>query len=129
LNYTNSDVASNARRLLLYQLVVGIAIAAGFGFYQTKVHAISAFVGAMISSLSTLMLTRGVMRAEQQAKEQPQAAGGALYFGAAQRFALVLVLFILGLKFLNLDPVAMCVGFAAAQLGFMLSFRRLSKPN
>ena len=42
-------------------------------------------------------------------------------------YLLAAVLFIVGLKFFTLDPIAMGLGFVVAQLGFVFLFKGLSK--
>jgi len=48
---------------------------------------------------------------------------GILYVGAVQRFLLVLGLLVLGIALFKLDPIALCVGFALAQLSYVVGSR------
>lgn len=127
MNFATGDVTARTKRLVLFQILAGAVTALGFGFGQSIDAAISALFGAGISIVSALLLGTGVRKAGQSALADPKRSMGILYFGAVQRFVLVLVLFILGAKVLVLDPMAMGAGFIFAQLGFVLQFSRMSK--
>lgn len=124
---TTDQVARKTRSLILYQLAAGLVVAILFYFFKDLIAAGSALCGAAVSSVSALMLGSGVKKADEKAVEDPTKSMGVLYFGAVKRFLLVVVLFIIGLKFLHLDAVAMAAGFIAAQVGFVFLFKGLSK--
>ncbi len=128
MNSTTREVAENTRRLIITQAIVGLVVATGFIFAQSLWVGVSALFGAAVSVVITLMLGSGVKRAGAQAAENPKKSMGILYFGAVQRFVVVLVLFVLGLGLMGLDPLALAVGFGRSQLGYLFSFRRLSRP-
>ena len=127
MNTNTSDVSSKTRRLLVFQACAGVAVALVFYFFKGMVEFQSAIFGALISMASALWLGRGVKRAEVNAISDPKRSMAMLYLGAVQRFVLVIALFILGLSFLKLDPLAMGAGFGLAQLGFVIQFKSLSK--
>jgi ATP synthase protein I len=64
------------------------------------------------------------VRAAEAARQDHKKSMLILYLGAVQRFVLVLVLFGVGLKGLNLTFLPMIAGFAGAQLAYLSSMRR-----
>ncbi|MDH5216774.1 MAG: ATP synthase subunit I [Gammaproteobacteria bacterium] len=127
MNKANEEVSAKAHNLLVYQIVAGLIVAVVFYIYKDALSAFSAIFGALTSLASAFMLSSGVKKAEKRAIDSPGTSVGILYFGAVQRFILVVVLFIVGLKFFALDPIAMGLGFVVAQLGFVFLFKGLSK--
>jgi ATP synthase protein I len=127
LNKANEEVTAKARNLIIFQLIAGLIVAAAFYLYKDALSAVSAIFGALTSLLSAYMLSSGVKKAERRAIDSPGKSMGVLYFGAVQRFILVVVLFIVGIKIFGLDPVAIGLGFIVAQLGFVFLFKGLSK--
>lgn len=119
----NSVVAARASRLLKIQFLVGLLMAAGFTVYTGYLSGLSAFYGAAIAMSSTLLLRRGVNRANELALTEPKKSMGVLYFGAVQRFVLVLALFIIGMGLLKIEALPTLVGFVLAQLGFLFNLR------
>jgi ATP synthase protein I len=78
--------------------------------------AVSAAYGGLIGILMTLLLSRGVALAgKMPSLRQSQIV---LYAGAVVRFILVLALFAIGLAGFDLAPLAVVLGFVAAQLVF-----------
>lgn len=107
-------VISQRQRLLFFQLGVGALCAGGFLLYAGQWQALSALYGSGLCIVSAFLLGGGVARAADQA------AFGAwyLYGGAVGRFVLVLVGLAVGMGILRLNPLAVLVGFVAAQLAF-----------
>jgi ATP synthase protein I len=87
---------------------------------------LSALYGGFASVLTALVLSRGVKRAEEAVLRDPKQSLQILYFGAVKRFLLVMGLIALGLAVLKLAPIALCVGFAVAQMGFVVSSRHIT---
>lgn len=83
----------------------------------------SCLYGGLISVATSLLLSRGVIRAANAAPENHKKSMIILYLGAAQRFVLVLVLFGAGLAGLKLEPLATIAGFVAAQLVYVIGMR------
>ena len=129
MNSTTRDVVPIARRLVVFQVVTGFVLAVVFGATQGLWHAGSALFGAFISIASVLFLVRGVVRAGKTAAEHPQRSMGVLYFGAAQRFLMIIALFAIAIYAMHLDALATAAGFILAQLGFFLNFKQLSKAK
>jgi ATP synthase protein I len=115
-------LAQQARKVLGAQLLVTVLVAALF-LLQGTWASVSALYGGLASVIIALLLRRGIRRASQLALENPKKSMTILYVGAVQRFVLVLVLLALGLAGLKLDPVAVCVGFAVAQVGYLANSR------
>ncbi len=105
----------------LIALLLGGIFALAADFWQ----GLSALYGGFISITTAFFLSRGVRRAEATALTNPKASLGILYLGAVFRFALVVVLFVLGLMLLDLDPLATAAGFILVQLGHVLNLRGL----
>ena len=118
------------RRVIGLQLLMGAGIAAGFFMRGGAWEALSAAYGGMISVMSALLLSRGVISAGTAAgagnKKKSEAI---LYAGAALRFILVLACFGIGLAALKLTPLATVMGFIAVQLVFILSARRMRRQQ
>ncbi len=124
---STGEVAQRSRRLVAIQTGIGLIVALGFGFYDDPHAAISAFLGAFGSMISTLILGSGVEKASEEAVENPGKSMGMLYLGAVKRFLFVIVFFIAGIKLAELDPLALAVGFALAQLSFVFGIKERAK--
>lgn len=114
-------LAGRARKVILYQLLIGALVALGLlgvqGIWQAK----SALYGGLITVIMTFLLERRVERAGQAAASSARWAMALLFIGFIERFLLVLVMFGVGFKMLKLDPLAAIVGFGLTQLGYLLS--------
>lgn len=123
------ELAAKARRVIRLQVAIGAFAAAGFFLVKGPWEAWSAVYGGMISIVLALLLSRGVMRAGEVARESAKRSQLILYAGAALRFVLVLALFGLGLAGLGVSPVATVVGFIAVQLAFLIAINRHRPPT
>lgn len=121
MDQKKTEFSAQTRLLLISQITLGGFCAAGFYLAKGQVGAQSAIYGALISIVLAMLLIAGVRRAAEAAEESKKKSMATLYFGAAQRFVLALVLFALGVGKLKLDPLAMVVGFAVAQATYFLS--------
>jgi ATP synthase protein I len=109
---------------MVTQLAMTTMAAVAFGLLHGGMwSAISVFCGGLISLCVLLLLTRGVKRASEVALVDQKKSMMILYFGAVQRFVLIIILFVFGLRVLDLAPLEMLVGFAAAQAGNIVSAR------
>lgn len=113
-------VATQRQRLLLLQLGVGVVCAGFFFLYSGQWQALSAFYGSGLCTVSAFLLGGGVARAADNASF----GSWYLYGGAVLRFVLVLVGLAVGMGVLRLDPLAVLIGFVAAQLAFPFMARR-----
>jgi len=118
LKIAEPELAAKARRVISTQLIITVIIAAVF-LFQGMPESFAAGYGGLSSLVVSLSLLWGINRATQAAKHNPAQGMRILYFGAAQRFLLVLFFLATGIAWLKLDPVAVCVGFAMAQLSYL----------
>ncbi len=119
---------TNARKVVVLQVSIAAAVALVFGFAEGGWQALSAIFGGLISVSSSLLLRRGVNRASEIVKDDPKKGMMVLYFGAFQRFVMVVALFALGLALFELDPLAAVVGFGCAQLAYAVVMRATAHP-
>jgi len=125
LNTANNgtDLAERTRRIVGFQILASVVIAIGFLIGVGVAQGRSALYGGMVAVVLTILLSRGVKRAEVTAARDPQKSMVILYVGAVQRFVLALVAFALGLAVLKLEPMAVFIGFAAAQFSYLINAR------
>lgn len=98
-------------------LVVGLA---GLFLLHGLNAAVSALYGGGVALASSALLGRSLKAAGQAAKRAPKQGVWMLYFGAVQRFVLVLGFFALGMGLFGLPPLPLIVGFAGAQVAFLI---------
>jgi ATP synthase protein I len=128
LNAT-SELTERARRVIGMQILASLVLAIGFYAGVSPVHGRSAFFGGLISVLLSYLLSRGVKRAEAIAATNPRQSMTILYIGAAQRFFIAIAAFAVGLAYLKLEPLAMFIGFAVAQLSYVLNAREPARKK
>jgi len=129
LNILADDVTRDTKRLLKTQLMLAGLVALIFLFTEGFWQANSALYGGGISILTALLLSRGISKASISAAKNPSSGAGILYFGAVQRFILVLLFFIFGLGVLKLEALATCVGFGIVQLGYVFNLRAMARTK
>lgn len=112
-----------ARRVLIFQLVVAVVAGLGFLLAMDWLAGIAAVAGTGVSLASTLILRSKVTRASKLSLENPKASMLVLYVGAVQRFIVVVVLFAVAIALLELNPIALFTGFVLGQLGFLVNAR------
>ncbi len=122
MNSAAREIVATTRRIIGLQVGVSALVALGFYVGKGNWEALSALYGGAISVAVAFLLSSGVARASGAARHSQSM--WILYFGAALRFLLVLVLFGAGLGFLKLDPLATVAGFIAAQLMYVSSARQ-----
>lgn len=98
-------------------LVAGVA---GIFLLKGPSAAISAFYGGGIALASSTLLGRSLTAASEAAHRTPKQGMWMLYFGAVQRFLLVLALLAVGMGLFGLPPLPLIVGFAGAQVAFLI---------
>ena len=123
-----SQVRVNARRVVGLQFAIAVLAAVAYGIADSGWQALSALFGGAISISVSLLLRRGVLKATEIARSDPKKSMMVLYFGALQRFVLVLALFGLGLGLFGLGPLAMIIGFGATQVAYAVAMRLSAKP-
>jgi len=117
---TALELTIKTRKVIGLQIAIGALVAAFFYFTYTPCHGLSVLYGAMISTLSSWWLSRGVSSAGAHAG-QGRRGEAILYVGAALRFVMVLALFAIGLAVIKLAAVATVVGFVLSQLAFIFA--------
>ena len=109
------------QRLLIIQAsLVLIAIIATI-YYLGAGSVLAALFGGCIAIANSIMLYRKLDAAGSMAEDNPDAGVMTLYAGVIQRFIFVLAMFAIGIKLLELHPVAMLGAFGLAQLAYMIS--------
>ncbi len=125
MNSAVQQVDASASRIMTVQLVATALVAAAFGLTGGGAwSALSAACGGVTSLSIVWLLRRGVRRASEAALTDQKKSMLILYLGAVQRFVVVLALFALGLGVARLEPLAMFVGFAVAQIGNLFGARK-----
>ena len=128
MDVATAQVRRNARKVLALQVSVTVAVALIFGIVEEPWSAFSAVFGGFVGICSSLLLRRGVLRASKVASHDPRRGMTVLYFGAVQRFVLVLGLFGIGLAMIEIDPLAGLVAFGVAQLAYVVVMRSSAHP-
>ena len=113
----------HARRLafgvVLGQAVVTVVVALGALWLAGRVAAVSALLGGGIATAGSLAMA-GVGLAGAPAADA-QRALGAFYVGEAVKLALVVVLFVVVLKWVKVAPLALLAAFAATLLVYWIA--------
>ena len=116
------ELATKAKWVISTQLIISIIVAVVFltkGYWES----LAAIYGGLVSICISMLLLWSFKRANDAAKIDPGKSMRILYFGAVQRFVLVLGLIAVGIGLFKLDPTALVVGFALAQAGYLLGSR------
>lgn len=129
VNTAVSEIVAATRRVIALQAGAAALVAAGFFLSKGKWEAVSVLYGGLISIVIAFLLSRGVVRAADTARQSQKKSMVILYLGAAQRFVLVMVLFGVGLMVFKVNPLATIVGFVAAQLMYVVGMRAGQRPN
>jgi ATP synthase protein I len=129
-----TELVEKGRRVVIIQLMMTLVVAVAFfvfGFVFALPHsagqglwdALSATYGGLTSVLLALLSIRGFRRANAIALSDPKKSMMILYVGAVQRFVAVLVMLGIALGALKLAPIAVFIGFALAQAGYLMGVR------
>lgn len=129
MNATASELYERARRVIGMQLLATLVMGVGFYIGVSPLHGRSAFFGGLVSVLLSYLLGRGVKRAEALAATQPRQSMVILYIGAAQRFVIAIAAFGFGLALLGLNPLAVFIGFAVAQISYVINARHMAQAK
>ncbi len=103
-------------KVLVIQAILIFTVGAIFGSISGAWGAIAAVFGGAIALLNTLLL---LWRAHRTDKADTLNAGenlGVFYLSALERFAMVAMMFLLGLGVLELLPLPMLIGFIVCML-------------
>jgi len=102
------------RRVVLFQTLLTLLVAAGFGYTRGRAEFLSALYGGGIAVLLSGWLGLGVWRAR---------GWGSLYANAVTRYGIAVLCLGLGLGILKLAPLPLLAAFAVAQFGFLANVR------
>lgn len=134
MSQPGTELVEKGRRVVIIQLMMTLVVAVAFfvfGFVFALPHsagqglwdALSATYGGLTSVLLALLSIRGFRRANAIALSDPKKSMMILYVGAVQRFVAVLVMLGIALGALKLAPIAVFIGFALAQAGYLMGVR------
>jgi len=110
---------SRIRRPLVSQLLLVMAVSAGFFVLSGRFQALSAGFGGLLAAVNVLLLEWRRYQADRGRALSAGQSLRAVYRSALERFALVALLFALGLGVLKLDPAALLAGFVVGQLALV----------
>lgn len=109
-------VDDSSKKLLKLQFFLGLAVTSLFYLLYGPWSGLSALMGSAASIVTALHLRYDVSRASKS--EDAAHSMKILYFGAVQRFLLVLALFAIAISVIGLNPLAVCLSFAIVHFGF-----------
>lgn len=112
---------TQVHRVLAIQSILIAATAGVFLVVKGYTEAQAAMYGGAIALLSAWMLARRMRTVELTSQTGPQMGMQSLMIGAVLRFVVVLGLFALGMGWLGLSPLPLIIGFAVAQIAFVVS--------
>ncbi len=105
-------------RLFIVQIILTFIVALGYLAFQDLNGFLAALYGGSITLSGTLLMAWRISRASETAGDKQQGYIE-IYIGAIQKFFLTLILMAFGMGYLNLDPLAVLVGFAISQFSFI----------
>lgn len=108
------------RQVLHLQLILLVLAGGGASALWGEAAAEAASYGVLIALANTGLLMWRMRRGAQGEAMARRPLAGA-YRSSLERFALVALLFALGMVWLGLQPLALTVGFALGQLGWLLA--------
>lgn len=85
---------------------------------------LAAAYGGLLAFASAFLLVQRVEQASAAAERDPKFGAYALYFGAIQRFVLVLGGLMLGFGVFELSPLPLLITFGVAQLAHVITAGR-----
>ncbi len=106
-------------RLMIVQVILTFIVALGYLAFQNINGFLAALFGGSITLSGTALMAWRISRAGEAAPTEKQQGYIEIYIGAIQKFVLTLVLMAFGMGYLQLNPLAILVGFAVTQLSFI----------
>lgn len=106
-------------KLLMAQ--AGLAVVTALGMYFYRHAAVATLYGGAIALINTLLLSWRTARAAAMVDKDARWSSFTLLAGVLERFLFTLVAFGLGIGVLRMDPPALIVGFAVAQMGYVVA--------
>ena len=102
------------RRVVLFQALLTLLVAAVFGYTRDRAEFFSALYGGATAMLLSAWLGFGVWRARGL---------GSLYANAVTRYGIAVLCLGLGMGMLKLAPLPLIAAFGVAQFGFLANVR------
>lgn len=105
------------------QAFAGLVVVLAYAFTQDISLIESSIYGYALGLISVLLLVKGVKIADDKSASDPKQGMLILYASAVLRFVFVAVMFIIGLSWLNFDPLAVVVPFVVMQISQIFNLR------
>lgn len=121
MSHAERVLQATAIRLLLIQASITLVTALGYGVTAGYMMAIAALAGGLIALFNTGVSTFFLRRATAVAGSDQQQGLLLFYTGAALRFLAVPLFVAVGIALLNLNPIALLIGFGLAQLAYLFN--------
>ena len=115
MSYAGRVLRATLRRLLIAQLLLVLLVMLAYAAVKGSGSAWAAGYGGGIALTNTIVMAWRVGRTHSRR------ALIELYIGAGIRFGLTLFLMAVGMGWLRLDPLALILGFAVAQVGYVFN--------
>ena len=125
MNTTETELTRSTKSVVSFQIIVSIVVA-GLFVFKGPWASFSALYGGIASIVVALLLSQRIKRATEAAQNNLKESMAILYIGAVQRFVLVAVFLVIGIAVIKFDPIAVCAGFALAQVSFVMGSRTKS---
>ena len=129
MSHAERVLQSTAARLLKIQLTIITLTALGFVLKADFAAGYSAFAGGLIALVNTGISSHFLRRATAVSSSSPNQGLVLFYSGAGLRFIVVPLCFGLGIAVFELTPIAMLVGFALAQFGYLFNHVKTAPIN
>ena len=110
MNFAAASLRKGVRRVILFQALLTLLVAAIFGVSRGRFELLSALYGGAVAMLLCAWLARGVRRATGL---------GSLYANAVTRYGAAVLFLGLGLVVLKLAPLPLIAAFGVAQFGYL----------
>ncbi|QBQ53791.1 ATP synthase subunit I [Nitrosococcus wardiae] len=123
MSYAARVLRATLRRLLVVQLLLVLPVVLAYAVIKGGDSALAAGYGGGIALINTAVMAWRVGRANSKR------ALAEFYIGASIRFGGTLLLMAIGMGVLKLDPLALLLGFAAAQLGYLFNRVPMNTPD
>lgn len=121
MSFAAQVLRKTVRKLLFFQLSVVLLTAAAYLLAKGGAAALAAGFGGGIALVNTLVSAQRLRKATEAAATDARRGMLELYLGALTRFIGTPALIAVGIVLLELDPVAIIVGFAVAQVAYLLN--------
>ena len=114
MNFAAEKLRKGVRRVLLFQALLTLLVAAAFGVARGWYDFLSALYGGAVAVLLSGWLGRGVLRSTGL---------GSLYANMITRYGAAMLFLGLGMGVFKLAALPLIVAFAVAQFGFLAEMR------